>query len=582
MRQRLLFPRVRSNSLSTLSVSPPSSSSRQVLSSPPRLPSEAPKQSQHSQLALTQPLHPPLFPSNPPLSPNFNPVPSPASASLPSPASDAPRAPKRQRLQYQLDVGAYGIPKHRTHHPHSRSFHSRPSPSTSTYPHTALSVQVGEDAYFVRDNAMGVADGVGGWSRSVPAHPHHPTPSALFSRRLMHFCASELDSPHHPTTPPFSFQHYYAHDPSVSELQDSLNSNLEDLSDGIDVLNILERAYDSTVKSHLSPSTPSPTPLTTGSSTALLAVLDHPGPLAQSPEDPERNYAKGSTYEPIPSLMQLDHDHPMYDAVIRIAHLGDCMGMLVRGDNIVWRSDEMWWGYNHPLQLGPPSSSSSAQSILTLPVQPHTFTLPVLADDILILASDGLSDNLWDEDVLDEVLKFRRQGGWGLSHEEQEVVDALAGLDISGPSPSHHHQTSLLKRKAFAGMLSEALCSRAKRVSETKVTPLSTHSHSTRKATTKKPLFSIIPEEAEPPREGISLVTSSTFDEYPSTTEADTVDVGEIPFARRAKLNGRRFRGGKVDDISVIVAIISPSPPSATSTSAQGPTTKPKTQDARL
>jgi hypothetical protein len=28
-----------------------------------------------------------------------------------------------------------------------------------------LSVQVGEDAYFIRDNAMGVADGVGGWDR---------------------------------------------------------------------------------------------------------------------------------------------------------------------------------------------------------------------------------------------------------------------------------------------------------------------------------------------------------------------------------------------------------------------------------
>jgi hypothetical protein len=42
--------------------------------------------------------------------------------------------------------------------------------------------------------------------------------------------------------------------------------------------------------------------------------------------------------------MQIEHDHPTYDAVIRIAHLGDCMGMLVRGDNIVWRSDEMWWG----------------------------------------------------------------------------------------------------------------------------------------------------------------------------------------------------------------------------------------------
>ena len=32
-----------------------------------------------------------------------------------------------------------------------------------------------------------------------------------------------------------------------------------------------------------------------------------------------------------------------YDAVMKIAHVGDCMGMLVRDEEIVWRSEEMWW-----------------------------------------------------------------------------------------------------------------------------------------------------------------------------------------------------------------------------------------------
>ena len=34
--------------------------------------------------------------------------------------------------------------------------------------------------------------------------------------------------------------------------------------------------------------------------------------------------------------------------------------------------------------------------------------VPVKKVDILILASDGLSDNQWDEEVLDEVVRFRR------------------------------------------------------------------------------------------------------------------------------------------------------------------------------
>lgn len=43
-----------------------------------------------------------------------------------------------------------------------------------------LSVQVGEDAYFVRHNSLGVADGVGGWAGRKGADP------GLFAARLMH------------------------------------------------------------------------------------------------------------------------------------------------------------------------------------------------------------------------------------------------------------------------------------------------------------------------------------------------------------------------------------------------------------
>lgn len=276
------FWRVRSNSLTTLAVSAPSSTSRPVLPAPPRIPTK--------QLALPTPgIHPPLFPSTPPHSPNPVPV-QPTS----QPSTQSPRVHKRPRLKYQLDVGAYGIPKHR-------------SRSHQNHPHTALSVQVGEDAYFIRDNALGIADGVGGWAKH--SSHNYPTPSALFARRLMHFCSEEIAEPStvpEPSTLPtaeFSFQHhlkppspFYQPKDSFSELQDNLSSSLEELSEGIDVLHILERAYDSTVKAHLAP----PTPLHTGSSTALLAVLDHPPPppnnnlsLPQSPEPPLRNYAAG-------------------------------------------------------------------------------------------------------------------------------------------------------------------------------------------------------------------------------------------------------------------------------------------------
>jgi protein phosphatase PTC7 len=114
-------------------------------------------------------------------------------------------------------------------------------------------------------------------------------------------------------------------------------------------------------------------------------------------------------------------------------------------------------------------------------------TLPVLADDIFVLASDGLSDNLWDEEMLDEVVRFRRT--------------FLASPATSG---------SQLPRRTLAGMLSEALCSRARKVSQ----------RSKMTATTEIKL---------------------------TVPEADD----EIPFARRAREEGRVFSGGKQDGESV-------------------------------
>ena len=66
------------------------------------------------------------------------------------------------RPRYQLDVGAYGIPKSYKPPAQTRDFLHRTS-GPSVCEDAALAIQVGEDAYFITENAMGVADGVGGW-----------------------------------------------------------------------------------------------------------------------------------------------------------------------------------------------------------------------------------------------------------------------------------------------------------------------------------------------------------------------------------------------------------------------------------
>ena len=95
------------------------------------------------------------------LSPLF--VYSAKSAEAPAPESRK----KRHRTRYQLDVGAYGIPK-RSRGPcvAGRDGLGRFDGRAETHSEElSRAVQVGEDAYFVWENAMGVVDGVGGWSR---------------------------------------------------------------------------------------------------------------------------------------------------------------------------------------------------------------------------------------------------------------------------------------------------------------------------------------------------------------------------------------------------------------------------------
>lgn len=404
-----------------------------------------------------------------------------------------------------------------------------------------LSVQVGEDAYFMRENAMGVADGVGGWARKASVTTTGPTPSALFARRLMHFCASEISEAQTQTqiqlpnaaefknpaswpwatpVPSNSFYPFLTNQllaQSVVEDEGSdidlvhtieLQDSLDELEDGLDVLMILERAYERTLRAHVipvpttvpptTPPTPSTSPRTipllSGSSTALLAILEHPSyPRAPHlPSSPNYHSRHGLVFQPRTttaidltsssstksyrlSLRTPLPPEPAPDAILKIAHVGDCVGILVRGDEIIWRSEEMWCAFNTPAQLGPLSAFPPARA--------HTATLPVCADDVLILASDGLSDNLWDADVLAEVVRLR-------------------STFLGSGSADAGSIGNLLRRRTLAGMLSEALCARARRIAE-------------------RPMAA-------------------------------------TPFARRAQEHGHAFRGGKCDDISVVVAVVSP------------------------
>lgn len=347
------------------------------------------------------------------------------------------------------------------------------------------SVQVGEDAYFLRPDSIGVADGVGGWASRAGADP------ALFSRLLMHFCAAELSK----------FDGL-----SADELAAQNGKKLREWQD-VDPVEVMHTAWERCVRASRREGI-------LGSSTALIAVL------------------RGDE--------------------LRIANLGDCVLLIIRAGELLFRSTEQQHSFNFPVQLGMMGHTAESVTIAanrtlardgylqsgasddlddnapnplgtTTPASmdearrhrpsgtPETdegdeaeeaewdeprrdagrWAVKVQKGDIIIVGSDGLVDNLFDEDIVEEVHKFA-------------PPPASHGTDVDAGFPAANTEDEAeykLPHDFSPQLVSEALCSRAKAVSED------------------------------------SRAVSS-------------------PFQQRAMEEGLHYVGGKHDDISVVVAVV--------------------------
>ncbi|KAI8335677.1 phosphatase 2C-like domain-containing protein, partial [Choanephora cucurbitarum] len=189
---------------------------------------------------------------------------------------------------------------------------------------TYSSIQVGDDAYFKRHDALGVADGVGGWRTHKGANP------ALYSRKLMHYAQLELD-----------------------RIKTSVRP--QQLQAKPDPVQVLESAY------HM---------------TALDA----------------QNEASSLIIEAlIPCIVILCQDE------LRIANLGDCGVSVIRKNDYIFRSEEQQHSFNFPYQLGTAS--------FDLPTDAQQFTVKIEEGDVIVLGSDGLFDNLYDDEILEEIQK---------------------------------------------------------------------------------------------------------------------------------------------------------------------------------
>ncbi|KAM6544244.1 hypothetical protein CsatB_008691 [Cannabis sativa] len=186
--------------------------------------------------------------------------------------------------------------------------------SASCYlPHPDKEETGGEDAHFicVDEQAIGVADGVGGWA-------DHGVDSGLYSRELM---------------------------------SNSVTAVQEEPKGSIDPARVLEKAHSSTKAK--------------GSSTACIIALNEQG--------------------------------------IHAINLGDSGFIVVRDGCTIFRSPVQQHDFNFTFQL---ESGNNGD----LPSSGQVFTVPVAPGDVIIAGTDGLFDNLYNNEITAVVVHAMRAG----------------------------------------------------------------------------------------------------------------------------------------------------------------------------
>ncbi|XP_074309089.1 putative protein phosphatase 2C 80 [Silene latifolia] len=91
------------------------------------------------------------------------------------------------------------------------------------------------------------------------------------------------------------------------------------------------------------------------------------------------------------------------DQGIHAINLGDSAFIVIRDGHTVFRSPAQQYGFNFPYQLANGNGGD-------LPSSGQVFTFPVASGDVLVAGTDGLFDNLYDNEIVALVVQASRSG----------------------------------------------------------------------------------------------------------------------------------------------------------------------------
>lgn len=293
-----------------------------------------------------------------------------------SPSSSSPRPPS---YPFYLETG-YSIFAKRPSRPFPPPFVSLPSgsfsdPLTTHNPTRGrrpfidgapiLGITNGDDAIIISDqNFVAVNDGVGAWAQKERGH------AALWSRLIAHYWAKEVER----------------------RFETGKEVKLEDL----DPVRYLQAAYEYTKKATKG------TLKQDSESESEEAERQDNKEKATGPKekDPNKTDILGTTTA-ASALLHFKAPSPDSSTptpIILATSLGDCKILLVRpsSQTILYRSTEQWHWFDCPRQLGTNSPDTPNSNAVC-------DTVPTDVSDVLLVLSDGVTDNLWEHEICTSV-----------------------------------------------------------------------------------------------------------------------------------------------------------------------------------
>ncbi|KAI9327062.1 phosphatase 2C-like domain-containing protein [Zopfochytrium polystomum] len=109
------------------------------------------------------------------------------------------------------------------------------------------------------------------------------------------------------------------------------------------------------------------------------------------------------------------------DDELRVCTIGDCGLLVIRDGEAIFRSEEQQHSFNFPYQLGTGSRDTPGDAL--------AYLIKVREGDLVVLGTDGIFDNVFDDEILEIVKKTAASAAPALLHrpriDPQRTADAL-------------------------------------------------------------------------------------------------------------------------------------------------------------